>query len=298
MASVKELFTIVRQEYLDDISDVSTSWMEDDTDYLWSNNELLGYLNEAKNEFCRRNPIHDSTSSICSIAITGDSANHQVLSYSNRILRIKQAKIASEDYPLEHDWSIERLNDLYPTWRTVTATPLICFQDISQLSLTLVGILSDNDTLNLAVERLPLVDEIWTEDAWTSLTAADGVYRVPTTYNGHYYLATTGGTTDSSEPTWPVDGSTVADADVVWTDQGLLGNETVSEIIPHMHRSLCDYMAHLAYKKQDSEIFSIKDSSYFGKEFTKKVGPPKNFKQQERDRRMGSARRRSNAEYR
>lgn len=48
---------------------------------------------------------------------------------------------------------------------------------------------------------------------------------VPTSANGHYYKATTGGTSHAAtEPTWPTNGTTVADNTVVWTDQGLLPN--------------------------------------------------------------------------
>jgi hypothetical protein len=48
---------------------------------------------------------------------------------------------------------------------------------------------------------------------------------VPTTANGHYYKATTAGTSHvTDEPTWPTNGTTVADGTVVWTDQGLLPN--------------------------------------------------------------------------
>lgn len=60
--------------------------------------------------------------------------------------------------------------------------------------------------------------------------AADTAYSlddlvVPTTPNGHYYKATTAGTSDNStEPTWPTNGSTVSDGTAVWTDQGLLPN--------------------------------------------------------------------------
>lgn len=48
---------------------------------------------------------------------------------------------------------------------------------------------------------------------------------VPTSANGHYYKATTGGTSDmTTEPTWVTNGGTNADGTVVWTDQGLLPN--------------------------------------------------------------------------
>lgn len=50
---------------------------------------------------------------------------------------------------------------------------------------------------------------------------------VPTVANGHYYKATTAGTSAAvTEPTFPTNGSTVADGagTLVWTDQGLLPN--------------------------------------------------------------------------
>jgi hypothetical protein len=45
---------------------------------------------------------------------------------------------------------------------------------------------------------------------------------IPTTPNGHYYKCTTAGTSDTSEPTWTTDGSTVSDGSAVWTDMGVI----------------------------------------------------------------------------
>lgn len=62
-------------------------------------------------------------------------------------------------------------------------------------------------------------------DAWVTATAYDlDDLVVPTVANGHYYKATTAGTSDAGEPTWPTNGTTVADGTAVWTDQGLLPN--------------------------------------------------------------------------
>jgi hypothetical protein len=62
--------------------------------------------------------------------------------------------------------------------------------------------------------------------SWVANTAyALNDLVVPTTANGHYYKATTGGTSHATdEPIWPTNGTTVADNTVVWTDQGLLPN--------------------------------------------------------------------------
>jgi hypothetical protein len=54
-------------------------------------------------------------------------------------------------------------------------------------------------------------------DEWTLSTAYvlnDIVH--PTTANGYYYVCTTAGTSDTTEPTWPTSG-TVADNTAVWT---------------------------------------------------------------------------------
>jgi len=49
-----------------------------------------------------------------------------------------------------------------------------------------------------------------------------GVYKIPTVPNGHFYKVTVGGTTATTEPTWPTDGTTVIDATVTWQDMGTI----------------------------------------------------------------------------
>lgn len=61
-----------------------------------------------------------------------------------------------------------------------------------------------------------------TAAVWAASTAiATGAYRVPTVANTYYYKATTGGTSGSSQPTWPTTvGGTVTDGGVTWTNMG------------------------------------------------------------------------------
>jgi hypothetical protein len=58
--------------------------------------------------------------------------------------------------------------------------------------------------------------------AWAGSTAkSEGDIVIPTTRNGRRYRAQGGGTTDSSEPTWPTtDGGTVVDNDITWEEYG------------------------------------------------------------------------------
>jgi len=60
--------------------------------------------------------------------------------------------------------------------------------------------------------------EVFTASDWTaSTTYSVGDYVVPTTANGHVYVATAGGDSGSGEPTWPTtDGETVTDNGVTW----------------------------------------------------------------------------------
>jgi hypothetical protein len=51
---------------------------------------------------------------------------------------------------------------------------------------------------------------------------------VPLTPNGHYYKATTPGTTGETPPTFPTTGGTVMDGTAVWTDQGLIPHKAAT----------------------------------------------------------------------
>lgn len=59
--------------------------------------------------------------------------------------------------------------------------------------------------------------------AWTATTAyAIGAVVRPTSANGRWYVATTGGTSGASQPVFPTTGGTVNDGSVVWQDMGLI----------------------------------------------------------------------------
>jgi len=64
---------------------------------------------------------------------------------------------------------------------------------------------------------------------WAGSTSyAEGSKVVPTTQNGFYYHATTAGTSNSVEPSWPTTiGDTVVDGGVTWTCEGTIADDAV-----------------------------------------------------------------------
>lgn len=83
---------------------------------------------------------------------------------------------------------------------------------------------SQLSTRKLEAQSNPSVDQVTLTptdilDDWTATTAYITGYSVePTVDNTYRYVATTGGTSGASEPTWPTTiGSTVVDGSVTWT---------------------------------------------------------------------------------
>jgi len=95
---------------------------------------------------------------------------------------------------------------------------------ISLLYPTVAKYLADN-TVNMASNAFKvalLTDAYNPVKDWTaSETIAEGQYRKATSFNMHYYKCTTAGTTGVSEPVWVINGGTVTDGTVVWTDIGV-----------------------------------------------------------------------------
>lgn len=153
-----ELITRLRRD-LDDFGGGEAVWELDDSQCLWSNEELTSYLNEAEQEFCRRKPIRDSsTAAVCSLVFSAGSTS---INLDPRILYIRRAKISGEDYPLSPT-SLKDLDIDLPGWDDLDQdTPTHYLADAGSMTLRLVPAPSAEGTLSLVVDRMPLADMAW-----------------------------------------------------------------------------------------------------------------------------------------
>ena len=133
---------------------------------LWTDAELNGYTNEAVEVFCREIPliIDSSTAadgdSIALCQITTEDGT-QDYALSPKVVAIRRAKISGESRPLfETDVDVIDKQDSY--WDDVSEnyrqTPLYYLLGKETDKFTLVRCPDDIYTVNLTVQRLPLVD--------------------------------------------------------------------------------------------------------------------------------------------
>lgn len=138
------------------LSDPEMPGSGDDSDSLWSNDELTLYVNQAINEACLRSKLikDASTASVCQIAVSAGTRSYAV---SPKITYIDRAKLASGNFPLAGssvaDWDYENAN-----WDSDTGTPTEYAMDYEDGKITLDKEPIANDTLNLIVYRRPLED--------------------------------------------------------------------------------------------------------------------------------------------
>lgn len=81
-------------------------------------------------------------------------------------------------------------------------------------------------SIDFANERFPVIGlaRVLYGDPWSAgtLIALDQRGWPADAPNGHWYTAEVAGTTGSTEPEWPTDGSIVTDGTVTWRDMGLM----------------------------------------------------------------------------
>jgi hypothetical protein len=154
-----ELVTAYRQRVDDlpgDVVDAGDGWQNDDKGLLWTNEEIAGYANEADVELARRKPIRDSSSSsVVEIAVTADQA---IYPYSDKILSIRRAALGDQ---VLTKTTQRRIDSRLMGWVTPDTAAMFYVEDADEHSLTIWGTPTEDATLSLIVNRLPLEAMRW-----------------------------------------------------------------------------------------------------------------------------------------
>ncbi len=165
----KELIVHMRESVLDDTA----------IPYLWSDTELLRFLNYAEVQACRRaHLIIDATTTndsgtaatastagqkpLCVLTIIGDQA---VYNLSPKILQVKRCQLKSLTYPLRGPLHYSQIDEEFSGWWGTNGTVGTCgsggypeaFLNEPGNTITFLQAPSTSDTAYLVVPRLPLI---------------------------------------------------------------------------------------------------------------------------------------------
>ena len=133
-----------------DLDDPEFPGSGDDSNSLWSDAELTGYINRAIDEAClRARLIRDSSSQMTKIPVQTGTHTYK-LDY--RIYQILRAKIASDTKPLCRS-GYKNLDTLEPAWETRTGVPREYIEDMDSQRIRLIPTPEADDTLELVVQR-------------------------------------------------------------------------------------------------------------------------------------------------
>ena len=166
--NVEEILTLFRRETEDPTYDGSIP----DSYSLWSNFQLIQYLNQAVNEFASKTYcLKDYTNFNLEV-----EADNQFIDLDNRILKVEHAELVSTNRVLKVITLEEFVTKYGPTWTTRIGTPQVLISDIEYDKLVLWPIPESDDTIKLTVRRIPLED----------LDQMDDTPEIPSQY--HYGL--------------------------------------------------------------------------------------------------------------
>ncbi len=123
---------------------------------LWSDDELISYVNDGQREACRRARliVDSTTDEITLIALqTGESS----YPLDDRILFIRRAKLAGRSEVL-HRKSFQDLDIEAPDWEGETGEPRLFVPDMDENVFRPYPTPEDDGEVRLTVVRLPLAD--------------------------------------------------------------------------------------------------------------------------------------------
>ena len=122
--------------------------------YMWTDDDVTLWLNEAEKEAAlRARLLFDKTSSFCTLNVVTGTSVYALDSLINEIEYAYLTDSGSVKYPLTLTDRIQ-LNDDNPYWRDSTFPPARFIQDDTQIEIA--GVMGQDYTLNLEVYRMPL----------------------------------------------------------------------------------------------------------------------------------------------
>ena len=123
--------------------------------FLWSDEELIDYANDAENEAARRGRllIDSTTPAVRQIAVLAGTASYAL---DPRVIFVRRAKLASRTLILARR-SQRDMDECIPGWESHTGTVCDYLTDCDTGKVRLYRTPTVDDTLNLSVVRLPLM---------------------------------------------------------------------------------------------------------------------------------------------
>lgn len=158
-------------------------WESDDTSSLISNESLIEYLNDARDEYAKRVPIIDKSSALTEIQVKSGVNRYP---YDPRVLAIYGVWYGENSIPLEKRTEQE-MDSYYPKWRTSTipyASDQSCdpigiesfyTENAEQKFITLGFVPTKDETIRLQIERLPFEKCSWA-NRWDIILEPDQQY--------------------------------------------------------------------------------------------------------------------------
>lgn len=131
----------------------------DDSGCLWTNEELVRLLNDARHELCRRVPIVDSTSAVTLVSL---DAGHSEAGLDPCILAIRRVYNLTDGFVLAktaHQFETPEILS-----RAVACSTYL--ENLDDFVLTVFGPALQRTELQLTVERLPALPLLW-EDRYS-----------------------------------------------------------------------------------------------------------------------------------
>lgn len=159
MATWLDLLSATRRRLDDFGPHDDDGWQADDAGLLWSNAELIDYLAEAEFDWCRVNPIRDSTTpEVCELALEAGTA---VYDLDPSIQVIEDVVLDATGKRLLKQFHSTVRNDT-PVFNNELEVKYY-YHDLDHHSLRVWATPTAAGQLNLTVDRLPLVRFSWTD---------------------------------------------------------------------------------------------------------------------------------------